>query len=163
MTWSAEWVQAWAQIGTLAVAVMGIAFVLLQIKQVNKTMRATANDRLANESLLIMRYLSDNSGLYDYFYNGKMPEPQREDDEKLKYATEMIANYIEHITLQTAELDKSMQSAWMNYIKDLYTNSPVIRRHLTRYNTWYIRNLQELMEELETQRKVTPPGPRSFN
>jgi hypothetical protein len=85
-------VAAWC---TAVIAAGGIIFVWQQIKQVKISLQSGTNARLMAESLEILRFLADHPGNYDYFYHSK--DPPETQDESLKCATEMIANYLEHV------------------------------------------------------------------
>ena len=89
-------------------------------------------NRLMAESLEILRFLADHPGNYDYFYHSK--DPPETQDESLKCATEMIANYLEHVVLQKDTLPKEVQVA----------RSPIVRSHLKKYRDWYDVRLHEI-------------------
>jgi hypothetical protein len=143
----AEKVQAYASVATALITFGGILFVLWQIKQVDRGIRSNTNERLMNESLEILRFLAENPGNYDYFYNGK--ELPKEADEALKYATEMVANYMEHVVLQTETLPTDVREGWKKFVKDSYARSSVVREHLKKFADWYDPRLRELVKNVQ--------------
>jgi hypothetical protein len=142
----AEILQAIASVGTLLVATGGICFVLRQIKQVERSIRSNTNERLTSESLEILRFLAEHPETYDYFYNGK--EPTRDVDNMLKYATEMIVNYMEHVVLQKETLPEDVQKSWDVFVQDTYARSPLVREHLRQFRNWYQPSLLKMVENV---------------
>jgi hypothetical protein len=147
----AEIVQAIASLTTMIVATGGICFVSRQIKQVERSIRSNTNERLTSESLEILRFLAEHPDTYDYFYSGK--EPTGEVDNTLKYAAEMIINYMEHVVLQKETLPENVQKSWDVFVQDTYARSPLVREHLRRFKDWYQPSLLKLIENV---------APRSF-
>jgi hypothetical protein len=142
-----EEVSAIAEACTAVAAVGGIFFVWHQIKQVSVAVRSSTNERLMSESLEILRFLAEHPGNYDYFYSGKKPPENA--DESLKYATEMVANYMEHVVQQRDTLPKDTRESWEEFV-NTYARSPVVRAHLASFREWYDPRLHKLVE------KVTP-------
>jgi hypothetical protein len=143
----AENIQAYASVATAVIALGGAWFVLRQIKQVDRGIRSNTNERLMTESLDILRFLAEHPGNYEYFYNGQ--EPPKEIDEVLKYATEMIANYMEHVVLQNETLPGDVQESWKTFVRDSYARSPVVREHLRKFADWYDPRLLKLVGEVQ--------------
>jgi hypothetical protein len=142
----AEILQAIASVGTLLVAAGGICFVLRQIKQVEHSIQSNTNERLTNESLEILRFLAEHPETYDYFYNGK--EPMGDVNNMLKYATEMIVNYMEHVVLQKETLPEDVQRSWDVFVQDTYARSPLVREHLRQFRNWYQPSLLKMVENV---------------
>jgi hypothetical protein len=141
-----EAVSAIAAACTAVTAVGGIFFVWHQIRQVSVSLRSSTNERLMSESLEILRFLAEHPGNYDYFYNGK--KPPEDADESLKYATEMLANYMEHVVQQRDTLPKDTRESWDGFVKDTYARSPVVRTHLASFKEWYDPRLHKLVEKV---------------
>jgi hypothetical protein len=137
-------VAAWC---TAVIAAGGIIFVWQQIKQVKISLQSGTNERLMAESLEILRFLADHPGNYDYFYHSK--DPPETQDESLKCATEMIANYLEHVVLQKDTLPKEVQETWYRFVTDTYARSPIVRSHLKKYRDWYDVRLHEMVANVK--------------
>jgi hypothetical protein len=142
----AEIVQAIAAVLTLIVTAGGIFFIWTQIRQVERSISSSTNERLTSESFEILRFLAQTPTTYDYFYNGKTPAT--DDDNSLKYATEMIVNYMEHIVVQMDTLPKDAQRRWTEFVKDTYSRSPLVRAHLRKFKEWYAPELLKLVESV---------------
>jgi hypothetical protein len=67
----------------------------------------------------------------------------------LKYATEMIANYMEHVVLQNETLPGDVQESWKTFVRDSYARSPVVREHLRKFADWYDPRLLKLVGEVQ--------------
>ena len=141
-------IAAWC---TVIITLGGIAFVLIQIRQFKINLQSGTNERLMAESLEILRFLAEHPGNYDYFYHDKSPPEVQ--DESLKCATEMIANYLEHVVLQKSTLPKDVQKTWQTFVEDTYARSPIIRWHLKNYQDWYDAKLHQMVA------KVPPKKP----
>jgi hypothetical protein len=143
----AEWVQAGAGVATLATAIVGVVLGLGQLKQLSASARSDTNQRLTTESFDVLRFLADYEGTYEYFYNSK--EPEEVVHERLKYATEMLANYLEHVVLQLNTLPIKSQESWKKLTRDTYSHSPLLREHLRKYKAWYDESLYDVVEGVE--------------
>jgi hypothetical protein len=80
-----------------------------------------------------LKFLSDAQWTYEYFYNSK--EPPKELDEKLKYAIEMVSNYLEHVLMQKKYLPRAVRGN----VKEICKTAPIVREHVERYKTQYAR------------------------
>jgi hypothetical protein len=129
---------------TLIVTGGGIFIVWRQIRQLERSLSSNTNERLTSESFEILRFLAQSPTTYDYFYNGK--QPPTDDDNSLKYATEMIVNYLEHIVVQIDTLPKDAQKRWTEFVMDTYARSPMVRAHLSKYKEWYASELLNLVD-----------------
>jgi hypothetical protein len=144
---AAEWVQACAGLATMVIAAVGVVLGIRQLKQLSASARSDTNQRLTIESFDVLRFLADCEGTYQYFYNCK--EPDEEVSERMKYVTEMFANYLEHIVLQLDTLPEDAQESWRGLVKDTYSHSPILRRHLEKYRKWYDKRLHAIVSDVE--------------
>jgi hypothetical protein len=108
---------------------------------------------LTGESLEILRFLAEHPETYDYFYNGKAAIG--EEDNTVRYATEMIVNYMEHVVLQMDSLPRDAQKSWNDFVVDTYSRSPVIRAHLKGFKEWYSPALLAMVENVQPRSPST--------
>jgi hypothetical protein len=101
-----------------------------------------------------LKFLSDAQGTYEYFYNSK--EPPKELDEKLKYATEMVSNYLEHVLMQKKYLPRAVRGNWHSYVKEICKTAPIVREHVERYKTQYSKTLRRVIDKVEKEIKNPP-------
>jgi hypothetical protein len=73
-------------------------------------------------------------------------EPTGDVDNMLKYATEMIVNYMEHVVLQKETLPENVQKSWDEFVQDTYARSPLVREHLRQFRNWYQPSLLQTVE-----------------
>jgi hypothetical protein len=117
-------------------------------------LRNSIHERITNESFQILKFLSDAQGTYEYFYSSK--EPPKELDEKLKYATEMVSNYLEHVLLQKKYLPRAVRGNWHSYVKEICKTAPIVREHVERYKTQYSKTLRRVIDKVEKEIKNRP-------
>ena len=141
-------VQSVAAIATVAVATAGILYVVRQIKQVERTIVGATYERLTAESIEILRFLAEEPASYPYFYEGKELEENSPHRVFVLYAVEAIANYLEHVCLQSINMTKGDWRVWDDFLVDTLRNSPTIRNHLKRRKNWYMEFLVEVSERV---------------
>jgi hypothetical protein len=150
-----QWtIQERANTVTAITAIVGAAFVVFQIIQIKRNPRNSTHERITNESFQILKFLSDAQGTYEYFYSSK--EPPKELDEKLKYATEMVSNYLEHVLLQKKYLPRAVRGNWHSYVKEICKTAPIVREHVERYKTQYSKTLRRVIDKVEKEIKNRP-------
>jgi hypothetical protein len=143
----AEVVQAIGSIGTTTVAAVGIVFVIYQIKQVNRSVRSNTSELLSRGGIDILRFLSKLPDSYGYFYLGK-PAPS-EPSSELRYATEIVANYLEDVVMQMETLPKKKRQSWKAFVCEQYARSPIVRDFLALHQNWYEPELLEIVKNVK--------------
>src|SRR5271163_1397506 len=125
----AEIVQALAAVVTAVIALAGIAFVVLQLRQVDRSVRSATQERLTSESFEIITFLASIPGSYAYFYEGKSIPSGEPNEERLRYAAEMILNFMEHLVLQKDNL-RDDWPVWKDFILYTFHSAPSVRATL---------------------------------
>src|ERR1700730_11892692 len=62
--------------------------------------QANVSERLASQSIEILKYIADDPLLYEYFYKNKPLLDERPERAKVLCCAEIVANFLEHIVLQ---------------------------------------------------------------
>ena len=62
--------------------------------------QANVSERLASQSIEILKYIADDPLLYEYFYENKPLLDERPERAKVLCCAEIVANFLEHIVLQ---------------------------------------------------------------
>jgi len=138
-------------LGVIVGAVIGGVFALKAAKRQVEVMmlqsRGDVNERLYNQSLLIMRFFGEHPELRPYFYDNKDLTSAGSELEKLRVlsAAEMVAGFMELVALQINEQPEEIQPRWNAYIVDGYNSSPVLREHLATCAAWYAEDLLRLL------------------
>jgi hypothetical protein len=127
-----------------------------QVSNLERSLQSNVSEQLMNGSFGVLRFLSENEHLYDCFYANQNPKDLQ--DKKLKVATEMVANYLEHILLQLNALPENSRNSWSSYIRDMLENSPIVCDHVRRYSKWYPSELVAIVDEV---RPIYSPIPTS--
>jgi hypothetical protein len=152
---TAKWtdvVQALSACGSLWVTLLGFVFVIRQLRQVDKNIRADANANLCQQSIEILNAMMSRSECYPFFYDGKplaLDDPYRME---ILCIAEMIANYLDLVALQKDNLPIKIWNKWQKFTIDTIQNSPVITEHLTRYSGWYSDDLNQIVKQAKSSK-----------
>jgi hypothetical protein len=144
-------VQAIAACISVIIAIVGLVFVIVQLRQVKRAIRGNTNEMLSSQSVEILRFFAERPAIYDHFYSNK-GVGQKDIDEgdsqrrvDLLCATELMANYMEHICLQKDNLPPKAWLSWRKFVLDIYQNSPVVRDFLQAHTDWYASDILDLV------------------
>jgi uncharacterized membrane-anchored protein YhcB (DUF1043 family) len=138
-------------LGVIIGAVVGGLFVrqatLRQIEVMQQQSRGDVNERLYNQSLLILKFFAENPELRPYFYDNKQLNRATNELEKSKVlaAAEMVGGFMELVALQIEDQPAEIQPRWKTYIEDAYNSSSVVREHLAACGNWYADDLLRLL------------------
>ena len=149
LDWSAvEAVGTWA---TALVAVGGIIFVRRQLQQVERTIRGETHERLTTESFEVLKFLASEPKSYPYFYEGKNLEEGCEIRVFVMYAAELLANYMEHVVAQRANMSDADWKIWNRFLHETLSLAPVVRGFLRSRRGWYSAELVSMSDKVEQQ------------
>ena len=107
------------------------------LKEMSLANQASVSERLASQSIEILKYIADDPQLYEYFYKNKPLVVETPTRTKVLCCAEIMANFLEHIFLQRPSLPSASQGAWMRYVRDHYSASRVVREFVTEQRHWY--------------------------
>jgi hypothetical protein len=143
-------VQAWASVVSAIGSVAALIYLAIQIRQLRQATRGTANDQLNQRCFDILKFLSTEPKSYAYFYLNVDMRAEKDSQEYvfMQYAAEALCNLMEDVVLQRDNLSPMERQSWNKFVKDSYARSPVLRRHLTKYRTWYAAKLYEMVEDV---------------
>ena len=91
-------------IASLLVTLIGLYVVYIQIRKIRETIWSNTHSKLCDQSFELLRFFSENPKTYDYFYNKKILVQDEPDRIFILYATEALANFMEHLMLQKENL-----------------------------------------------------------
>lgn len=141
-----EIVEAFGTWATAAAAVTGFVFLQRQISQAERTIRGTSHERLTAESFEVLRFLASVPRTYRYFYEGKELDAHEEHREFILYATEALANYVEHVVTEKPNMTAADWKVWQRFLEDTFRRAPVVRKHLERHSHWYSPELLQIAD-----------------
>jgi hypothetical protein len=81
-----------------------------------------------------------------YFYKKQLLEVDHESYEKLLYASELLANFLEHVTLQKDNMEDGDWPVWESFFIDTFHRSPMVRAYLNEFSSWYAKELMAIAE-----------------
>ena len=91
------------------------------LKEMSLANQASVSERLASQSIEILKYIADDPQLYEYFYKNKPLVVETPTPPKVLCYAEIMTNFLEHIFLQRPSLPVASQGAWMRYVRDHYS------------------------------------------
>ena len=107
------------------------------LKEMSLANQASVSERLASQSIEILKYIADDPQLYEYFYENKPLVVETPTRTKVLCCAEIMANFLEHIFLQRPSIPVASQEAWMRYVRDHYSTSHVVREFVNEHRHWY--------------------------
>ena len=112
------------------------------------------------QSLEILKFFAENPEVRPYFYDNKDLKLAPTELEKLKVLStaEMVAGFMELVTLQIEEQPAEIQPRWKAYIVDAYNSSSVVREHLKTCEAWYADDLLRLLPNEPASANKTSPS-----
>ena len=107
------------------------------LKEMSLANQASVSERLASQSIEILKCIADDPQLYEYFYENKPLVVETPLRTKVLCCAEIMANFLEHIFLQRPSLPVASQEAWMRYVRDHYSASHVVTEFVAEHRHWY--------------------------
>lgn len=132
-------VQAITSLLTLFVTVFGFIFVYIQISQAKHALNGSTHTAIYAQMQGINQLFIEKPNLRKFFYDGyDFPkEATQEDKEAILPVADMLEDFFEHVTQQKENLPDKIWPAWVKYMRDVYNNSPTMRRHIAKNADWY--------------------------
>lgn len=157
------------------VTLAGFWFVWRQVVLMRQAIQHDSQTTLYHENFECTRALLEKEGLYLYFRRNKPfsddftdgrwvdrdgPESngvevtpaaiKRWQHERKLYCnalelSELFASHFEHVVLQMGTLPEDLRRTWCAYMRDVYRQSPVLRRFLADHRDWYSADLRAVL------------------
>jgi len=134
---------------SIFVNIVGFYFVIRQITQQALATRGETYTSLCGLSYEILKMISDNPYLYDYFYNNKKLETDSEHRVQVLMCCEMIANYCDNVTLQRENIPDAVWLRWKNFIKGQLEISIELKSFMLEYKEWYSAEMIAILNEAQ--------------
>lgn len=144
-------VQAIAAIGSLLIAVVGFLILIFQIKQLERAIRGDTQSGLYAHTFEIMKFIADSPQIRPYFYDGKELRAGDESYDLVMTATEIVADFFEHVVLQKANLPDEVWQKWCLQIQKTYSNSPALQEYYAKNKLAYSMDVVSLCEQSKKQ------------
>jgi hypothetical protein len=132
-------VQAIGSVLTFFVTLFGFIFVYIQINQAKHALNGSTHTAIYAQMQSINQLFIEKPNLRKFFYDGyDFPkEATEKDKESVLPVADMLADFFEHVTQQKDNLPENVWPAWGKYMRYVYDNSPVMRRHFEKNADWY--------------------------
>ena len=127
----------WISLGTLIVTVIGLVLVYFQLRGLTESIRGDTQGKLCDQSIEIIKMLADNPQTYEYFYENKELEEGSPDKVFVRYASEAIAVFVEHLVTQRRNMPSEQWHSWHRFICSTYRSSPVLREFFAEHSDWF--------------------------
>lgn len=131
----------------LLISIAGIVFIILQLKSVNKSLKSTARGSIYDMASRIKEVFLSKPHLRKYFFDGEVINKDDENYSEVLAVADYYCLYLEQITTQKRNIDKSERESWMKYAHDVYVNSPVLKDFLKDKREWYSEKLWRVLDE----------------
>lgn len=145
-------VQAMCGVLTLVATIIGFIFLSIQITQAKHALQASAHTAIYAQIQTIDQIFVDKPSLRKFFYdNYDFPADATEKEkEAVVPVADVMQDFFEHVTLQRENLPENKWPLWLKYMRFVYDNSPVMRRHLKENAAMYDPEYVKLITAKET-------------
>jgi hypothetical protein len=124
---SFDHLQALALIVGVFLQVLGLGFVIYQLKRVNTSIRVSAQSALYQQSATIRQLLVEHPDVRKYLFDGEPADRELEDYARIRTVAEMALNYLEHLVIQEDSLRAHDQAAWKRFVVGAISKSPIMQ------------------------------------
>lgn len=107
--------------------VVGLGFVIYQLKRVNTSIRVSAQSALYQQSASIRQLIVDRPDLRKYIFGGVGIDRGAADYDRVRTVAEMALNYLEHLVIQQDSLRAGDHTAWKRFVVRTIAASPVMQ------------------------------------
>jgi hypothetical protein len=124
--------------------VVGLGFVIYQLKRVNTSIRVSAQSALYQQSASIRQLIVDRPDLRKYIFDGVHIDRNSADYDRVRTVAEMTLNYLEHLVIQQDSLRADDHSAWKRFVVRTIGASPVMQQILSENPDSYSSDLVQV-------------------
>jgi hypothetical protein len=138
---SAQSLEAYAALGGLAVAILGLGIVVLQLRGLEQSVRTAAHSAVYFQSAELRAHLVAHPQLRRYFFDGAEIDPGHADYDRVATIAEIYLNCLEQVTVTIDGMGLANRPALEAYVKGALAASPILRRRLESMPWSYSRAL----------------------
>jgi hypothetical protein len=100
--------------------------------------------------------LAEKPDTYDYFYEKKPLEDGSRDKVFVRYASEAIGVFVEHLVAQKRNMPTEQWRSWHRFIRSTYQNSPVLREFFAEHEEWFSDELIAILKSCDSAPQPVP-------
>jgi hypothetical protein len=152
-----ESLQAYASLAGLAVTVVGIPFLILQIRDLQRSVRSGAHASMYAQGADFRAHLVAYPHLRKYFFDGVDVDPDNEEHDRILTIAELFLNHLEHIAVMIDSFGHENREALERFVRTALDRSPIMQRRLTENRVAYSHALLGLAGRPATSARSPAP------
>jgi hypothetical protein len=118
-------VQDIAALINIGLTIVGIIFVVLQLRQIRVSIQATSHSAIYEHGVAFREQLIKYPQFRRYFFDGAAVEPGLPEMDRLKTIAEAHLNYMEHLFLVQDGLGRENRKSVDNFLRNALRQSPI--------------------------------------
>jgi len=130
-------IQTYAALGTLVVTIVGLALVIIQLRQLGQSVHGAAHAAMYEQGAAFRAHLVSFPHLRRFFFERARIEPEEEDYARVITIAEQFLNQLEQIAVTMDSLGRQNRAKLESFIKDALDKSPLLKRHLAENRARY--------------------------
>lgn len=119
------------------VSVAGFIVIIIQLFRVDKSLKSSARGSIYDMASRIKEVFIEKPHLRPYFFENVEIGKNSEHYPEVLAITDYYCLYLEQISTQQHNIDKSERDSWRRYVQAIYNNSPIIKEYLMDKQKWY--------------------------
>ncbi|MDX1539172.1 hypothetical protein [Arsukibacterium sp.] len=135
----------------ISLQVIGLAFVIYQLKKLNTSIRISAQSALYQQSSTVRAIIVEHPNLRKYFFEKEEISSDSEHYDRVKTIAEMFLNYLEHLVIQQGSLRAGDLAAWHRFVSRTINASPIMQNLLKEKPEFYSDDLLRLYDIGQTK------------
>ncbi|GJL90801.1 hypothetical protein [Hyphococcus sp.] len=139
-----ETLEAYVAAGGLAVTIVGFAFIIVQIRQIERSVRSGAQAAIYTQAADFRSHLVAYPELRPLFFDGADIDQTHPDFSRALTLAELFLNYLEQIAVQGGNFDGGDRRAWESFVRLTLAASPIMKRRLEENKSAYSVHLRKL-------------------
>ena len=135
------------KVSGLAISFAGFLIIIYQLTHLDKSLKSSARGSIYDMASRIKEVFLERPHLRKYFFEGVEISPGDQHYDEVMAVADYYCLYLEQITTQKNNIDKSEQESWIKYAHDVYHGSPALQSYLEGKRDWYSSKFWVVMEK----------------
>lgn len=148
----AETWQAVAAIGTMLAAVVGLYFLVVELRALQRSVQGGAHAAIYAQAADFRAHLVERPHLRKYFFDGAPVEPDHPEHDRIVTIAELFLNYLEYIAVMGDSFGRGNREALDRFARTALERSPVLRERLQANPASYSEALRRYLNPSESPR-----------
>lgn len=127
---TADTIQAYATVAGLALAAVGLPLVLIQLAELQRSVRSAAHAAIYEHEVAFRSELVERPHLRRYFFDGADIDPDDAEFARVVTLAEMFLNYLEHMVVTIDSVGRGNRPSIERFVSSALAQSPILRRQL---------------------------------